>query len=569
MFKAHAKFPVVLFVLAAICIFPILAAVCADRPAGPANPPKVLAVTQITHDGASKANLLSDGSTLYINEAAAAHRLVAKVSLRTANRAVLETTLSNLQALDLAPDHKRILVSSTQIGSQANELWTLPVETGAPVRLANLTGRDAAWSADGQLLVFAKQSTLNAANADGGSAHEVFTANGSVFAPRISPDGKRIRFTVGNAEDTTTAIWEVNVDGSNPHALLTKWANASTACCGSWTADGRYYIFQVTQDTLTTLWALADSNAAPPVQLTTGPTSFGNLAVSQDSKNIWAIGVEPTAEAVVYKREKLTALLAGASATDVDFSGDGKWATYVSIPDRELWRCRADGSDKLKLTRTPERAALPRWSPDGTQIAYVRLLPGQPTKIALVPRDGGQSLDLLTEDGSQIDANWSADGSRMMIGSLAHDKDINIRLVDLRTHTVQVVPGSEGIFSPRWSPDGRYIAALSPDSTKVLLFDFQTQKWTTWLTEPAGAVSYPVWSADSTSLFFDDLVTGVESIRKAKVGDSNTESVLTLPNFERFPGPFGLWSGRTPDGSWMFVRDRSTQEVYQLTVRLP
>ena len=31
----------------------------------------------------------------------------------------------------------------------------------------------------------------------------------------------------------------------------------------------------------------------------------------------------------------------------------------------------------------------------------------------------------------------------------------------------------------------------------------------------------------------------------------------------------GPWSGRAPDGKWMFVRDRSTQEVYQLSLELP
>jgi Tol biopolymer transport system component len=253
----------------------------------------------------------------------------------------------------------------------------------------------------------------------------------------------------------------------------------------------------------------------------------------------------------------------------LDFSADGKWATYVSIPEREVWRCRADGNEKLKLTSAPERAALPQWSPDATQIAYVSSLPGQATKIVLASRDGGPSRDLLNESRSQIDANWSPDGSRIMFGSIAQDKEKNVRVVDLKTRQVDVVPGSEGIFSPRWSPDGKYIAALSPDFTKVLLFDYSTNKWSTWLSEPAGAVSYPVWAADSKSLYFDDLVTGVESIRKAKLGENNAENVFTLPSFDRYPGPFGLWSGRTPDGLWMFVRDRSTQEVYQLTVSLP
>ena len=61
------------------------------------------------------------------------------------------------------------------------------------------------------------------------------------------------------------------------------------------------------------------------------------------------------------------------------------------------------------------------------------------------------------------------------------------------------------MFSPRWSPDGRYIAALTPDYTKVMLFDFQTQKWTTWFTDAAGSVSYPQWSGDSKSIYFDDM----------------------------------------------------------------
>jgi WD40 repeat protein len=131
------------------------------------------------------------------------------------------------------------------------------------------------------------------------------------------------------------------------------------------------------------------------------------------------------------------------------------------------------------------------------------------------------------------------------------------------------VPGSDGLFSPRWSPDGRYIAALSPDLTTVKLFDSESQKWSDWLTEPAGAVNYPVWSTDSHYLYFDDLVTDDESIRRVKVGESQAERVFVLAGIDRYLGPLGLWTGRAADGSWMFVRDRSTQEVYRLTVELP
>ncbi len=413
--------------------------------------------------------------------------------------------------------------------------------------------------------------------------HELYTASGSVFGPHFSPDGKRIRFTVGDTAQNTTALWEVSQDGSTPHALLAKWQYASAACCGNWTVDGRYYIFQVLQNqpntstTYTALWALPEStpgaeNTPELVRLTSGPMSFGNASLARDSKKMWAIGVAPAGEVVKYDRgsKKFIPVIAGVSATDMAFSNDGKWATYVTIPEGTLWRSRADGTERLQLTPASEQAALPVWSPDGKQIAYVSMQPGRSWKLYLVAADGGTAHEVLTESGSQIDANWSADGSRLMFGDFSHDSGgLSIRIFDLKTHKMEKVPGSDGLFSPRWSPNGRYIAALSPDNTTLKRFDFQTQTWSSWLVESAGSVSYPIWSADSKYLYFDDLVNGDESIRRVKVGDSQPELAFVLGAIDRYPGALGFWSGRAADGSWMFVRDRSTQEVYQLSLELP
>ena len=542
--------------------------------------PRVTSVTQVTHDGVSKTNLLSDDSNLYVTEWPAAHHVIARVSLQRSDRSIVPSPFSNLQALDLSPDRTQLLVSPIQGGAGDNEFWTLPVGSGSPQRVGTLTGRDATWSADGQHLAFAKGSVLHLASSTGTRVRELFTANGSVFAPRFSPDGQRIRFTVGDTAQNTTSIWEIGQDGSNPHALLTNWQYASTACCGSWTPDGRYYIFQATQSsptTITTLWASPDSgrdtkDATPAlIPLTNGPMSFGNASPAADNKTIWAIGVQPAGEAVKYDsdKHKFVPLVSGVSATDLDFSSDGNWVTYVAIPEGTLWRCRANGGESLQLTSAPERAALPHWSPDGKHIAYVSMQPGQPGKISIIPAGGGVSQGLLTESRSQVDANWSPDGNRIMFGYLHDAEGINIQIVDLKTHKGVAVPKSDGLFSPRWSPDGRYIAALSPDFTTVMVFDFEGQKWSNWLTESAGAVSYPVWSADSKYLYFDDLVTDEESIRRVKVGERHAERVFVLQGIERYPGAFGLWTGRAADGSWMFVRDRSTQEVYRLSVELP
>ncbi|MGA8270802.1 MAG: hypothetical protein WB919_04530, partial [Candidatus Sulfotelmatobacter sp.] len=509
------------------------------RGAAPESP-RVGAITQVTHDGFGKTDLVAGDSQVYVSEMDAANRVIARVDFRGSNpqgssRALLpeysvpksseeQGSLTNLRALGLSADHTKLLVSSRQASGE-NAFWSVPIAGGTPERIGDLTGRDASWSADGGQLVFGKGPVLYLANAAGLKVHELYRASGSVFAPRFSPDGRAIRFTVRDAEQNTTALWEVSRDGSNAHALLGNWPSKSTACCGSWTADGRYYIFQASQSVpntttvVTKLWAISNANDSEPVELTSGPMSFGNVSAGRDSKNLWAIGVQPWAEVVKYDqaRNEFVPVVPGLSASDLEFSADGKWIAYISIPGGKLFRARADGSEKLQLTSGSGLAALPRWSPDGKTIAYVSMKPGESWKLFLIPAKGGTPQAVSAEGGSQIDANWSADGKRLIFGDYNHDASgLSIRILDFKTHQTTTVPGSEGLFSPRWSPNGRYLAALAPDNTTLMLYDFKEQKWSKWATS-AGAVNYPLWAKDSESLYFDDLVDGAETIRQVKV----------------------------------------------------
>jgi hypothetical protein len=100
---------------------------------------------------------------------------------------------------------------------------------------------------------------------------------GPVRWPRWSPRGSVLRFSVGNPGGWTS-IEEVSADGSRPHALLPGWKGVY--CCGNWTPDGKYYVFQSTFNWRTDTWAIRERSGflergnPEPVQLTAGPMDF-------------------------------------------------------------------------------------------------------------------------------------------------------------------------------------------------------------------------------------------------------------------------------------------------------
>jgi len=116
------------------------------------------------------------------------------------------------------------------------------------------------------------------------------------------------------------------------------------------------------------------------------------------------------------------------------------------------------------------------------------------------------------------------------------------------------------LFSPRWSPDGRYLAAMDLQalSQKIVIFDFKTQKWADWVTDTA--IAYPAWTSDSRFIRYD----APTDCKQARVGDSHPEVLFSLKDLNIYLTDFGPWSDNTPDGSRMYLRDASTQDIYAL-----
>ncbi len=545
----------------------------------PPPPPRVTATTQLTRDGVPKVEVLTDGSRLYATESGNADRIV-EVSTNGGETSPIPTPfVANPVVNAISPDHSQLLVLDS-VGSEAeSKFWIVPLPSGVPRRLGDLDGHSGTWSPDGRHVVFCTGLDIYQANADGTDPHKLATVSGEPNGLHFSPDGSRISFSIAKPESDSSALWEMRSNGSDLHPMFPGWRSPPVECCGVWTPDGRYYVF-VSGFPGRDVWALRVTTglfhwrSSIPFQLTTGPLSFTSLTPSADGKKLFARGSQGRAELVRYdaKSYQFVPFLSGISAGELDFSRDGRWVTYVSYPEYTLWRSRTDGSERLQLTYPPVSAGLPRWSPDGTQIAYVDTQLGRPWKAFLISAQGGSPKEVLPENHTQVDPSWSPDGKMLALGrtqETGQTEPLLIQIVNVATRQASTIPGSENLYSPRWSPDGQYLAALSQDSTKLLLFNFKTQKWSNWITEP-GAFGFPNWSPDGHYLYYDIAFSDHPTFRRIQVGQTRSELLANLKALTRFKSrAAGPWSNVAPDGSALFVRDLSTDEIYALDLELP
>jgi len=548
--------------------------------------PRVLNYIRITNDGQLKvapslvgsipSPILTDGARLYFIEYFSGSSALVQASVEGGPTAITPTPLPFLTLSDISPDHSNLLVANVPGSAAEAPLAILPLLGGSLRPLGHLVARDGNWSPNGKEIVYTLRNELFVATDAGGDSRKLATLPGEPAWPRWSPDHRRLRFTMLDAKTNSLSLWEISADGTNLRPLLPGWNDPPAECCGSWTPDGKYFLYQASREGKTNIWAIREkksflrTESSKPVQLTSGQIDTYAPTPSRDGKKIFVVGSVPRGELVRYepKAGHFLPFLGGISAEGVELSRDGRWVAYVAYPDGTLWRSRPDGSDRLQLTSPPLRAGLPHWSPDGKQIAFSAALPGKPWNMQTVSIDGDNPRTVHPGDHNEGDATWSSDGTRLAYGSLwpADLATFGLRVIDLKTGEVVKLPGPQGLFSPRWSPDGRYLTALIFDTHHVMLYDFKTRQWIDLAKIDA---SYPAWSRDGSVIHFIGSSDGDEGAFRVRLSDRRIERLASLKGFRGAQGSFGAWSGIGPDDSPITLRDISTQEIYALDWEAP
>jgi eukaryotic-like serine/threonine-protein kinase len=379
---------------------------------------------------------------------------------------------------------------------------------GGPARLIASAGRRPRFSPDGTQVVYwsgnlhAYSAALS--NRDECRAFVVPAAGGvprrlrpdfaGVAYPEWAPDGRHVLF-LGNRDETQPIDdaldwWVTPLDDGTAIATGVLNATRKAGLIGpsrvypwaltpsAWAARDGTVIFSARAGDNRNLWRIRLSLqtwkvAGPPERLTSSsaieesPSAIfvadGSRKVAFASLNeesdIWSLPFDAQAGRITGPLRQLT-WSAGADE-DADLSPDGRRMVWVSARTghQELWLREFDTGEERALTAGRQDKLWPRFSPDGTMVAFGGL-GDMKWRPHVVPVSGGAE-ELCEECGHGPITGWSPDG-RYVIGNTVEQRLFLIELASRRR--IEPLPPSAGAFCcGRYSPDGRWV--LFSDTT--------------------------------------------------------------------------------------------------------
>ncbi len=289
----------------------------------------------------------------------------------------------------------------------------------------------AAWSPDGQTLVYSMQGSLWIQRYGDSGARQLTDGPGYDYQPDWSPDGRWIVYASyrhdavelhavepsSGVEHTLIADGSVNVEPRiSPDGSRLVWVSTSY--------EGRFHVFvadfadgtlknakRVTEDVDSRLPRYYYSRYDHYISPTWSPDGTELLLVSNRNK-IWGSGSfwRMRAEAGAPMREVHDEETTWRARPD--WSRDGERVVYGSYAGRQwhqLWLMTADGDNPLQLTYGDFDATGPRWSPDGRRIAYVSNERGN-TSLWVVSIPGGERREVRA-----LTRTWRSAGGSLRI----------------------------------------------------------------------------------------------------------------------------------------------------------
>jgi Tol biopolymer transport system component len=224
---------------------------------------------------------------------------------------------------------------------------------------------------------------------------------------------------------------------------------------------------------------------------------------------------------------------------------------FTSGPNAaDIFTMASDGSGVRQLTANPADDETPRWSPDGTKIAFSGVQPGG-RDIFVMNADGSGQVNLTNSARDDIYPAWSPDGTKIAFASAPGGEsggatEIYVMNADGsgQTPLTDTAAISGQNFYPDWSPDGTKIAFMSARSgqrSQIYVMNADGSGQAPVTNDPSAAIN-PSWSPDGTQIAFFSSRTGDTEIYAIGADGSGERQLTTSPGSDVDPA----WS---PDGT--------------------
>jgi DNA-binding winged helix-turn-helix (wHTH) protein len=563
--------------VAAVCLL-IFGAYAAFSPV-PVPQVKDFVQTPLTDHFDGFGRIVTDGVRVYFLERHGDHGDLMQTSTAAGPPAKVVTPFPNTRIFDVSRDGSEFLIGNFTVRKPPLPLWIWPVQGGSAIRVADLAVDDASWSPDGQQIIYSSNNAIHSVHRDGTGDHILVRTSGYTYWMRFSPDGRSLTFTVVRPQSDSETLWEAAADGTNLHEKFPGWSAPPTECCGTWTPDGKYFVFTSHRNGSPNLYAVRESRSffhwrkPTIVLLTPMDRAIGAAELTRNGTRAFVSAWNDRLETFRYDVDshRFTPIPEANGALGLKLSNDGGSAVLQKT-DWTLWRTREKGVLPIQLTSPPLLAAQPAWAPDGSQIAFEANLYGKPSRVYVVNADGGPLKELLPQAGEQGVPAWSPDGSQIAVAVNVEASEVpnaprGIYIVNVSSVKLAKVPGSDGLTSPMWSPDGKYFTAKTADESAILLFDTKTERWNP--IAKSAALTGLTWSRDSKYLYVQKFVEEGQPIYRLVAPSFKEERVTDCRSFlQAGAETCALVSGQG-DGSLIVRLKASGGQVYAMDLNLP